>query len=307
MGDDAPPALVLAARGPFRLPAVAVSHGWFQTDPFRWDDVRQRLRRVEAVDRRAVAVTVEEHDDGVAVRAVGAGPASDPRHVADRVRRMLQLDADLAGFPEALRAVDPDLADDLAGDGGGRLLAGATLFEDVVKAVCATNTTWRQAVACINRIAALGDDGAFPEPAAILRAGEDRLRAIARVGYRAPYLTAAARAAIDGTLAEVETASGAGDDEAAWRAVRALSGVGPATAGFLLLLMGHYDRPSIDSATLRVATERWFGGARPTPRQVAARVAPAGRFRGLVVAWSTLRAWQRETGLIPARRPPAPT
>ena len=58
-----------------------------------------------------------------------------------------------------------------------------------------------------------------------------------------------------------------------------------------------YDRPSIDSATIRVARDTWFDGVRPTPTQVAARIAPAGHFRGLVLAWATLRAWQRDTGL----------
>jgi len=63
--------------------------------------------------------------------------------------------------------------------------------------------------------------------------------------------------------------------------------------------MGHYDRPSIDSATIRVTADRWFGGNRPKPREVVARIAPAGDFAGLVLAWATLREWQRQTGLSP--------
>jgi hypothetical protein len=31
---------------------------------------------------------------------------------------------------------------------------------------------------------------------------------------------------------------------------------------------------------------------------VAQRIAPAGDYRGLVLAWATLRVWQRETGLV---------
>ncbi|HEX2508403.1 MAG TPA: hypothetical protein VHK23_08775, partial [Miltoncostaeaceae bacterium] len=187
----------------------------------------------------------------------------------------------------------------LAAYGGGRVLAGPTLYEDVVKSICGTNTTWRQAVVTINRIAALGRDGAFPGPAGLLRAGDDWLRAEARVGYRAASIVAAARAAIDGTLAEIEADSAAADGERVHARLLELSGVGPATAGFLVLLMGHFDRPAVDSATIRVASDAWFGGRRPTPRQVLARVAPAGEFAGLVLAWSTLRAWQRQTGLVP--------
>lgn len=292
-GDE----LVLEARGPFRLRAVAVSHGWFQTAPFHWDLAGERLRRVERLDEGPVALDVSARGGGVLVRAPAPLGGSVRAEVAARVARVLQLDADLEGFEEAARAVDPGLADDLAAYGGGRMLAGASLFEDVVKGICGTNTTWRQAVGCINRIGALGRDGAFPDPAALLRAGDEHLRAVARVGYRAPSIVDAARAAIDGRLAEIEADSAAGDAPRVVMGLRALPGIGPATAGFLALLMGHYDHPSIDSATIRVARASWFDGVRPSPREVAERIAPAGRFRGLVVAWATLRTWQRESGL----------
>jgi len=77
-----------------------------------------------------------------------------------------------------------------------------------------------------------------------------------------------------------------------------MKGIGPATASFLVLLMGHFGRPSVDSATIRVATRAWFDGSKPTPAEVRRRIAPAGRFAGLVLAWSTLREWQRTTGII---------
>lgn len=235
---------------------------------------------------------------GVALSASAELSPADRRIAEARVTRMLQLDADLDGFPAAVAAVDRALARDLAGYGGGRLLAGASLFEDVVKGICGTNTTWRQAVASINRIGALGAEGAFPAPADLLRAGDEFLRGEARVGYRSPAILAAARAAIDGTLAEIDADSAAGDGDRIDAGLRRLAGVGPATAGFLLLLMGHFDRPAVDSAALRVAAEAWFDGRRPTPREVLRRVEPAGRYAGLVLAWSTLRAWQRQTGLV---------
>ncbi len=274
-----------------------MSHGWFQTAPFDWDAEAAVLRRAEAYGDGPV--TLEMRDAGGGVAVAPSAPLSDAgrRAATARVTRMLQLDADLTGFPEAVAAVDEGLATDLAGYGGGRMLAGPSLYEDVVKSICGTNTTWRQAVVTINRIAALGRGEAFPEPADILRAGEDWLRAEARVGYRSAAIVAAARAAIDGTLAEIEEHSAAEDGERVYAELLALPGVGPATAGFLVLLMGHFDRPSVNSATIRVATRSWFDGERPTPRQVVARVAPAGRFAGLVLAWSTLRAWQRETGV----------
>ena len=289
---------VIPVQGPFRMAAVAVSHGWFQTAPFAWDPEGETLSRAEDLGDGTVDLVMGASDGGVAVRPSRALSAAERALARTRVRRMLQLDVDLEGFEEAVAVVDPDLARDLAAYGGGRVLAGSSLFEDVVKGICGTNTTWRQAVASINHLAGLGAGTRFPDPAELLRAGEEPLRSVARVGYRAPSLLAAARAAIDGTLADIEADSAAGDEERVYRSLLSLTGIGPATAGFILLLMGHFGRPSIDSATIRVATERWFGGKRPTPRQVERRIAPAGEFAGLVVAWATLRSWQRTTGLV---------
>ncbi len=290
----------VAARGPFRLSAVAVSHGWFQTAPFAWDRARELLHRTEDLGGGAVDLVIGARAGGVQVRASRALTPAERALARSRVRRMLQLEVDLEGFAEAVEAVDPGLADDLAAYGGGRMLAGSSLFEDVVKGLCGTNTTWRQAVSSINHIAGLGSGDAFPDPADLLRGGEEHLRAVARVGYRAPAILAAARAAIDGTLADIEADSAAGDDERVYASLLTLTGIGPATAGFILLLLGHFARPSIDSATIRVATDAWFDGRRPTPREVARRIEPAGAFAGLVVAWATLRSWQRTTGLVDA-------
>lgn len=294
------PGFAIPVQGPFRLAAVAVSHGWFQTAPFRWDGEEGRLHRVEDLGDGTVGLVMGAADGGVRVQTSRALTAGERALARSRVRRMLQLDVDLDGFEEAVRAVDPGLARDLADYGGGRVLAGSSLFEDVVKGICGTNTTWRQAVTSINRVAGLGAGEGFPSAADLLRAGEDPLRQVARVGYRAPSLIAAARAQIDGTLADIEADSAAGDEERVYASLLTLTGVGPATAGFILLLMGHFARPSIDSATIRVATDQWFDGARPTPRQVTRRLAPAGRFAGLVVAWATLRSWQRTNGLADA-------
>lgn len=300
MSAESDPALVLSARGPFHLPAVAVSHGWFQTSPFRWDPTAERLDRVEAVGGAGLTLEITAAGGGVAVRASAPLSDADRDLVRARVTRMLQLDADLEGFAEAAFAVDPDLARDLAGYGGGRVLAGGSLFEDVVKGLCGTNTTWRQAVNSINRLGELGPDGAFPSAADLLRAGEDHFRTHARVGYRAPALVDSARAAIDGRMAEIEADSAAGDEERVYAGLIALQGIGPATASFVVLLMGHFARPSVDSATIRVATGAWFDGRKPTPSEVRRKIAPAGRFAGLVLAWSTLRSWQRTTGIISA-------
>lgn len=276
------------------------SHGWFQTAPFGWDPDAGILTRVEVLPDGPARVSVRAAPGGVVVGAERSLSAAAAAELRRRVARMLQLRVDLAGFPAALAAVDPALARDLATYGGGRLLAGPSLYEDVIKSVCGTNITWPQAVTAIGRIVTLGTSGAFPEPEALLAAGEDRLRTLARVGYRAPFLVSLARAGAEGELARLDAAApGLEGDELVAR-LRALPGVGPATAAYLCLLLGRYDRPGVDSATIRTAAPRWFDGRRPTPAELRARVAPAGRFAGLALYWATMLAWQREIGLEPA-------
>ena len=103
-----------------------MSHGWFQTAPFAWDRDAGVLDRVERLGGGAGdRVMRRERGGGVAVRpgAACGAPSAAPRRPR-ACARMLQLDADLDGLPDAVAAVDPALARDLAAYGGGRLLAG---------------------------------------------------------------------------------------------------------------------------------------------------------------------------------------
>jgi 3-methyladenine DNA glycosylase/8-oxoguanine DNA glycosylase len=275
---------------------VVRSHGWFQTAPFTWHEGEDALERSESLPGGTSTIVIRPSAAGVSVTADRELDERDRAELRVKVRRMLQLDVDVAGFLDAI-AYDAPLRKDLSRHGAGRLLAGATLFEDVVKAICGTNTTWRQAVSSIAGIGTWGEAGAFPKPEVLHRKGVDRLRTEARVGYRAPYLLAAARAALDGTLAEIEAKARGLEGRELARRLQSLAGIGPSSAAFLALLMGRFDVLVIDSATVRHAADLWFDGRRPTKHEIAARVEPAGEWRGLALYWGMVRQWQRETGI----------
>jgi 3-methyladenine DNA glycosylase/8-oxoguanine DNA glycosylase len=295
-GGDSGSRMRLSAAAPFRLAAVVRSHGWFQTTPFSWDEATETLGRVENLPGGVATLTIRPASVGVSVASNRPLDERDRAELRVRMRRMLQLDTDVNGFLGAL-AYDPVLATDLDAHGAGRLLAGASLYEDVVKTICATNISWRQAVSCIGKIGAWGENGAFPRADVIHRKGSDRLRTEARVGYRGPYIAAAARAALDGTLSEIESEQHGMDGPELAKRLAALPGIGPSSAAFLGLLMGRFDLLVIDSATLRHAADVWFDGRKPTKHEVIAKVAPAGEWKGLALYWAMMRAWQRETGL----------
>ncbi len=191
------------------------------------------------------------------------------------VRRMLCLDDDLSAF-YARAALDPDLS--WACAGAGRMLRGASVFEDVVKTICTTNCAWsateRMAGALVDGLgeAAPGDDGdgrAFPSPAAMAAAGDDFYRDVARAGYRGTYLRALAAGVAEGRLdleALLLTPRRELPDDEVERRLLALPGVGPYAAAHVMMLLGRHSRLILDSWT-RPTYARLVG--RPTGKLVA--------------------------------------
>jgi 3-methyladenine DNA glycosylase/8-oxoguanine DNA glycosylase len=277
----------------FRLYSTVFSHGYVQIAPFAWID--EGLERVDRMkpDGRAHRVRMEQKGRTLELEVYGA--RSIPERYVLRVRRMLQLDRSLSGFHRAIRE-DAHL-DWIRKKKYGRILRTGDLFEDVVKAICGTNTQWSQAVAMANRIASLGPRAtkigqhAFPSPKEVARAGARWLRAHARTGYRADYIVALARAVDSGTL-DVEAierdAPAMSGDELRKRLLD-IKGIGPATVRYLAGFFGKFDAVSVDSAVISYATIAHFNGVRPSPRHVETHFARYGDYRGLV-CW--FEVWQ---------------
>ena len=63
-------------------------------------------------------------------------------------------------------------------------------------------------------------------------------------------------------------------------------------------MLGHYDRPVIQPATLRYAADLLPRGRRPTGQQLARRAARYGAWRGLALWFSMCLVATRETAII---------
>jgi 3-methyladenine DNA glycosylase/8-oxoguanine DNA glycosylase len=259
--------IFLPARGRFDLRATVLSYGDWQLPPYRWEDgARPVLRRAELLGRRIYLLAVSPAAGGVTLRATGpnAGEAEVLVPLAARMRKALRLDEDLAPFHRLCRA-EPALRP-VARLGLGRLLRGTTLFEDVVKAIAWTNTTAPAAVATLERLGRLGTRcpadrslRTFPTPAQLVRASERHLRDDARLGCRAAFLVALARDVAAGAcdLATLDAGAHRLATDDIVRTLRRIRGAGPATIGWVLMMLGRYERPAIDRATLRLATGRY--------------------------------------------------
>lgn len=300
----------IAVKKPFGLFSTVVCHGWYQTQPFRWDHPRRTLQRVETLrDGRIMLLVIREeasdrraHRD-VVVDVTGEG-AADPGVAAEMARRtvgMLHLDEDLSGF-YALCKERPELHAALC-TGAGRLMRASSLWEDVVKTILGTNTLWKQAVAMINRLAELGEPcpaqpalRAWPTPGQITRAGERYLRERVRAGYRCEYILELARRQKTGDIdldAVEAQARGMNADEL-FRTLTGIKGIGKSSAHYLMNLLGHYDHISVDSATYAYAKRELFRGRRPTEAQIRRRFAQFGRWQSLVywfARWSPKAEW----------------
>jgi len=300
----------LAIKKPFGLFSTVISHGWYQTLPFRWQHDRRVLQRAERLDDgRVMLVEMSEQRSAkrgyVALRIDVAGEGADEPAVAAEIARrcssMLHAEEDLRGF-YALCATRPELAAALR-HGAGRCMRASSLFEDVVKTILGTNVVWKQAVVMINRLAGLGHKcptdptlRAWPTAAQIAKAGERYLRNRVRAGYRSPYIVELARnhAAREAGLDAIEALAESGDDEALYKALVQIKGVGKSSAHFLMNLLGHYAHISVDSATYAYAKRELFKGKRPTEKQIRRRFAEFGEWQSLVywfARWEAQLAW----------------
>ncbi|MEA2447626.1 MAG: hypothetical protein QOK47_1263, partial [Actinomycetota bacterium] len=175
-----------------------------------------------------------------------------------KVRHVLRLDENLAGFYEMLKE-DPDLA--WAARGAGRMIRSPTVFEEVVKTVCTTNCSWgatRKMVSTL--VSELGQPAAgapvegpagraFPTPEVMAAAPERFYREVMRAGYRGPYFQALARSVASGQVdLEALAIEDLDDAEVAVR-LQALPGVGPYAAAHTMMMIGRYSLLILDSWT----------------------------------------------------------
>ncbi len=270
--------ITISEPSDFSFIETVAAHGWRRLLPFVWDEDTGTLSRIEDFGAgRAVTLAIRAGASGIQVQA---GADCDEIELTRRVRRMLQMDLLLADFHAYCRT-SPDLAH-LAECRKGRMLRSPTLWEDVVKVIATTNTTWAQTIAMTARIvAAFGTEGrTFPAPAQIAAVPLDEFSEKARMGYRNAYVHAIASAIAGGSLALEAWQSEALTAFDLRKRLLSLPGIGPYGAACLLLYLGKPEHVNADSVA-RAALSQELG--RPvTDKEVHAFFEVHGQWRGLV-------------------------
>ena len=253
----------------------------------------------------ARTVTIAQARPGHGLIAVAGGLPGAEVHgaVMRQVRHVLSLDVDLTPF-YAVAGNDPDLAWVL--QGAGRMVRSPTVFEDVVKTICTTNTSWggttRMVNALVEHLGARAPGAppsgpygrAFPTPRAMADAPATFYKKVVGAGYRGAYLkelaTDVAKGRVDlerlGTVSRSELP----DDGVAER-LQGLPGVGPYAAAHVMLMLGRYDRLILDSWT-RPQYARLLGRKRPvSDATIVRRFRRYGPYAGLAFWLFLTRDW----------------
>jgi 3-methyladenine DNA glycosylase/8-oxoguanine DNA glycosylase len=253
-------ALELPLKGPKGEPVdlarTIMSHGVADLPPGRVDEEALAYTTTLALPStqpRTVRILTDRPGFArveVEGRKIGARGARD---LTAALRQILNLDEDLSEF-YALVAEDSDLK--WASRGAGRMLRGQTVFEDVVKTICTTNTAWsgtrKMTHALVDNLGveAVGGSRTFPTPQAMAEVDVEFYREVVRAGYRGPYFKQLATDVAAGTIDLEELHDPDLPDEEVAARLLALPGVGPyAAAHVMLTSLGRYSRLVLDSWT----------------------------------------------------------
>ena len=288
------------------LRRVFVSHGIADLPPMRLDQKTWTFEitlPLDGIGARTVRIAPSRPGHGL-ISIVGPAPTPPVgAAVVAQVRHVLSLDLDLTPFyAEAAR--DPDLV--WVVTGAGRMVRSPTVFEDVVKTICTTNTSWGGTTRMVNALVQhLGEKApgapanspygrAFPTATAMAAAPPSFYKKVAGAGYRGAYLKALAVDVAKGRVDLEALATASRDelpDEEMAKRLQALPGVGPYAAAHIMLMLGRYDRLILDSWT-RPKYARLLGRKRPvSDRTMVHRFRRYGRYAGLAFWLFLTRDW----------------
>ena len=293
------------------LRRVFVSHGLASLPPMRLDEKAWTFEitvPLAGIGARTLTISQARPGHGLIAVAGGIPDAKIGEAVMRQVRHVLSLDLDLMPFYAVARN-DPELS--WVVDGAGRMVRSPTVFEDVVKTICTTNTSWGGTTRMVNALVehlgvkapgapASGPFGrAFPTPQAMAGAPPTFYKKVVGAGYRAAYLktlaTDVTKGRVDlerlGTVSRNELP----DDDVA-RHLQALPGVGPYAAAHIMLMLGRYDRLILDSWT-RPTYARLLGRKGPvSDRTIVRRFQRYGPYAGLAFWLFLTREWITDEG-----------
>src|SRR5947207_15918799 len=190
----------LSLSWPIDLGLTVASHGWVHLEPWRWEPETGTLSHAERIGGRAGMIAVRQRDLTKLVVSWSGFPRRTEAEILRRAGRWVSAEWSPEAAVAALAPSFPEEAA-LVARGGGRLLRCSTFYEDFIKTLLTVNTSWSGTCRMVSALVAEPGGGAFPLPEMIMEHGEQRLRLIAKLGFRAPVaVLATERMLADGLI-----------------------------------------------------------------------------------------------------------
>jgi N-glycosylase/DNA lyase len=288
-----------AGGEPVDFARTIASHGVAELPPNRLDLEVRMLETTLPIPRGARTIQLTERRGKLRIDALADSVDERARDaLTTTVAHMFRFDENLFDFYKLVKE-DGELS--WCALGAGRMLRAPTVFEDVVKTICTTNTAWsgtrKMTAALVDNLGveAPGGGRTFPTPQAMAAAEESFYRDVIRAGYRGPYLRTLAEDVAVGRIDLEELNDPAlPDDEVAARLL-ALPGVGPyAAAHVMLTSLSRYSRLVLDSWTRPTYCK--LAGARSALKDatIERRFKRYGEWAGLAFWLYLTRNWVEE-------------
>jgi 3-methyladenine DNA glycosylase/8-oxoguanine DNA glycosylase len=259
---------------PIDLALTVASHGWVHLEPWAWDAATGTLSHAERVAGASGAIRLNQRDPMTLIITWKGFDDVGAEEIRRRATRWVSADWDPAA---AVAALEPFFVEEAAliARGAGRMLRCSTFYEDFVKTILTVNTSWSGTCRMSAALVAEPGGGAFPEPAAILDYGEERLRSTAKLGFRAPVVAAATRRLLDDGV--IDDAGNGDTDRLGHEYLLSLKGIGPYAAAHCRMLLQDFSRIPVDSVVVAHLREKHD----TTPEDFIATRADCGIYLGL--------------------------
>jgi 3-methyladenine DNA glycosylase/8-oxoguanine DNA glycosylase len=252
----------LSTPNHFNLEYTIASHGWICLPPFLWNKKNMELSRVDILDSGNI-VHFSIFQSSVNSIQIKTNPSqlnsNDKEDLIKRIFRMLRLNEDLEEFYNVCKEFGVNNI-----YGHGRLLRCTSLFEDLIKVILTTNTTWKNTESWSKRLVdfcgtSVDIQGVifktFPKPESIVNLGINGLRTQIRAGYRSEYIFKIAEMfMIDSSFHNIEML----DYLKMKRDLLALPGIGSYAVAILLMLLGFYNDIPMDSEARSKIYNQYF-------------------------------------------------
>ncbi|MFC1890866.1 hypothetical protein ACFLZT_00565 [Thermodesulfobacteriota bacterium] len=183
----------IKVKKPYSLELTALSHGWVNLLPYSWCSKTSELTRIEYIhpQNKSIRLSIKQKKPSevniIAISTTKLGNL-ELKTLKERLSRALSTNTDTNELLILAKRINLKVAK-LVSSGGGRILRGTSIFEDIIKTLFTTNASWSFTKSMVkNLIDNYGVEGSFPNHILLKNISANEFRSKIRSGYRSNSL-----------------------------------------------------------------------------------------------------------------------